>query len=590
MDCINMTAMSRRSAHSAHFSLDSHRTFLTSDGVCGIVRPILTGLCKISIDARRLVAVVLITALAAARVVGASEIHDAVRARDIKKVRQLLAATTNLVNTTTPEGCTPLHVAASTNAADIASLLLDAGADIDARTGEGYTALKVAMDSNAEGVVKVLITKTPAAYTDRFLDVRHPEGKKARDSGELHRAYGLFTNLVRQDPGNEDINFAYGLLCYSLGGFSRAKMAFERVVQINPGNDRARMELGRICLEMAQLESAQEQFEAVLAHKLPANIRQYVENQLKLISKAVKKWQVSCRVDVGAFIDDNVNVGPDSEIIDITPIIFGSTVISSMSLGEDSLPVETEGFLSTVALSGAYDVGKKGEWNLFADGIYYQNWLNDRPSNEALYWQTAVGLGHMGVRRMLRVPLTVAHINSGHEPLMNMYGINPTLLYVCGPKGKLQWITSTGAEIRRYDELTTRDGFYVSGGETMKRIFGKAGGHSISIGGSVAHDHTDSKVYRYIALAGNIGLEMSLPWDATLYSRGSYTVTDYDEKELLAPEERSDNQIQVTVGLSKKIGGGWGIDINHQLTDNDSTFDLYQYDRNVTTISTFCAF
>lgn len=563
-----------------------------------------------------------IVILAAARIIFAGEIHDAVEAADIARVKELLSADSDLIAAKTPGGSTPLHLAvgmnhaeltkllieegadinagteegytplhwgAYMNAVDAAAVLISSGADIGAKTKEAYTPLQMAINEKADAMARLLVTRTPSTYTDKFLDTRFPEGGRALAAGDLARAYEIFTRLVKEDPANEKINFAYGLTCLSLKDHSRARLAFERVLQINPGNDRARVELARIYLASGQLEPARREFQSVLSHNPPLSVRRNIESYLDEIGKRIKRRHVFGRVDAGYFEDSNVNVGPDSDIISIAPIIFGSQVFTTLLLAEESQPVKDEGYFLSVVLSATYDVGDRDNWLVTADGSYYQNWLDDKPDNECLFYQAAFGLRHTGPRSMFQLPLKAAQITSGHDPLVNLYGISPSHLYVYGREGNIHWLTTGTVEFRDYDKLNDRDGFYVSVGETVRHFFGRQR-HSISMGLSVFHDHTDTEVYEYTGKAWKIGGKIRLPWDTTLYSQVRYTTSDYSERETLAPEKRSDDQNQIVVGINKKITQWWGIDINQQRTDNNSTFGLYQYDREVLTISTFCTF
>lgn len=437
--------------------------------------------------------------------------------------------------------------------------------------------------------ILVLPHTVPAGEMDRFLDIRFEEGEKAINSGELQRAYEIFTDLLKKEPGNERINFAYGMTCFALKDYSRARLAFERVLYINRGNDRARLELARTYLASGQLDLAKEQFELVLTRNPPESVQKNIQAYLEQIKRGTKRWSFSTRVDLGAFMDDNVNVGPDSKIINIAPIIYGASTISSLTIGETSLPVDTEGAFCSVALSGAYDTGEQGEWVITTDGSYYQNWLDNAYEHESLYGQVAVGLRHTGRRSMLKLPLTVAHISSGHDSLVNLYGISPSHLYVYGDKGEVRWQTDGSLEYRDYDELDDRDSFYFSVGEKMTHYFSPQK-HSVSMGVSLFHDHTDTGIYENTGGEWTLGGEFNLPWKCTLYAEVSYTTSDYAERETLAPEERTDTQHQFTGGLTKTINASWGLDVNYQTTDNNSTYGLYQYDRNVTTISTFCSF
>lgn len=492
------------------------------------------------------------------------------------------------INAKTRRGFTPLHWAAMMNADDVAALLTDRGADISQKTPGGLTQLQLAIRRDADSVAKVLVTRTPSTYTDRFLDTYFAEGKEAVKTGDLQQVYETLTDLLRENPGDERINFAYGLACYSLKDNSRAQLAFERVLNINPANGRARLELAQIYLITKQLPLAKREFETVLAGNPPPAVRRNIEGYLTAIRKGMKRWRFSARIDAGYFQDDNVNVGPDSDIISIAPIVFGSLRFTQLTLNEKSKPVKADGYFASLAMSSTYDAGDTGNWLVTAGGSLYQNRLADEPDHESGFYEARLGLKHTGSRSIFQLPVKASYIAIGDKSLLNMYGVNPLYLYVSG-KTSMQWLTDGAAEFRDYTELDDRDGVYLSLGETMRYFFGAAK-HNVSLGFSVAHDFTDAGVYEYTGKAWKIGGAFKFPRNVTLYSRIQYTTSDYKERETLAPEKRSDTQHQFTVGVNKMITPRCGIDVNFQQTDNNSTFGLYQYDRNVTTLTTFFTF
>jgi uncharacterized protein len=95
--------------------------------------------------------------LAMATSAGASELIDAVRANDRAAVRRLLAARAN-VNEPGGDGSTALHWAAHNDDAEIAKLLVAAGADVRALTRNGaLTPLMIAATNGGAEVVQVLL-------------------------------------------------------------------------------------------------------------------------------------------------------------------------------------------------------------------------------------------------------------------------------------------------------------------------------------------------------------------------------------------------------------------------------------------------
>ncbi len=503
---------------------------------------------------RRLPALIAILALTHA--VRAGEIHTAVRAADEARVKALLTANPSLAGTQSETGESPLHIAVANDADEIARLLL---------------------------------TMSNCAYTDRFIDADTAEGRAALKSGALAKARDLLTRLLKQDPANEKINFAYGIASLSLADYPRAGLAFERVIGMNPGNQRARVELAHTHLAAGHAELAGNELRSILEEgDLPEPVRRRIEENLKQITAATRRWRLAGRVDVGAFYDSNVNVGPDSDVVSIEPLIFGSQVFIALDLDKDSQPAEAGGLFGYAALSGAYDPGRPGEWDATVNGIYYQNWVEGEREHESLYAEVSAGPRHRHERGVLELPLSVAHIASGLDALVNLYGANPSYLSVRGG-GEWHWLTAATLEYRDYADLDDRDGLYLSAGETIRRFLGAAG-HNVQLGVKVFYDFADAGVFEHFGIAGKLGGEVVLPGKSVLYSRLRYTWTDYDEREVLAPATRSDNQFQVIAGVSKKLASRWGLDVNYMYTDNESSFDLYEYDRHVATVSTSCRF
>jgi ankyrin repeat protein len=86
----------------------------------------------------RTLLIVAITSLAFIGTALAGPIHDAAKAGDVAKVRQLLANGAK-VDAREEDGWTPLHWAAVEGHADVAKVLLAAGADGSLKDGDGKT-------------------------------------------------------------------------------------------------------------------------------------------------------------------------------------------------------------------------------------------------------------------------------------------------------------------------------------------------------------------------------------------------------------------------------------------------------------------
>jgi ankyrin repeat protein len=106
-----------------------------------------------------------VATLAWSSVAFCGEIHDAVKAKDIEKVKTLLTngadvnamdkASEGSSRVNSPLG-TPLHYAVQLNLNDIAALLLDRGANVNAKDGSGITPVQWAISYDFKEIVKLL--------------------------------------------------------------------------------------------------------------------------------------------------------------------------------------------------------------------------------------------------------------------------------------------------------------------------------------------------------------------------------------------------------------------------------------------------
>ena len=418
----------------------------------------------------------------------------------------------------------------------------------------------------------------PAA--EARVDVLYPELRRALDRSDLATAHALVDRLLAKTM------LRLGLAQSARHESAAAAIQFERVLAIDPGNDRARLELARVLLATGNAQRAAQEVQTVLDHNPPPAVRRNIQKFMDRIRQAEKRGGWGLALAVGGLYDDNVNVGPATDRIRIEPLHLGDIVIDGLDVSPDSRPKDAWGLYTYAILSGRYDTGNRGGWSLNGSASYYQTWLADEP-DWALRWvRLQGGFERTDSGHVLELPFVYQHIDRGQDPLANTYGVAPSRLYACGP---WYWITSGTAEYRDYANLDARNSAYLEVRETVRRYFGAAR-HSLSFGTAGFYEDAETDSYDNGGGEAFLAGEANLAWRSRLYARLLYRGTWYDAREVLAPAQRRDNEWQASVGLSKQITDRWATDLGYQHTDNRSTFDLYQYKRNMVTLGASAEF
>ncbi len=522
-----------------------------------------------------------LAAMAIGPAMWADPIHDAVRAGDDASVAAQAKANPPSLEARDADSFTPLHLAAARDAARVTDVLLDAGARTDALTADRRSPLDVAIASNAASVVALLIDRAPHDYEGQ----NGPGSLASLGSAEREKARALLIGLVREKPADERVNFAFGMLCMALRDYGPAQLAFERTVLLNPGNDRARLEWGRALLAGGQVLPARAAFAEVLARHPPRPVEDTIKLYLDDIDSRVKVWHVTARLDVGGLYDDNANLGPASDTIDIAPIYLGGTPLTTLSVAKESRPVHAGGVFAALDASATRDIGAPGDWMLTADTKLYRNWLDGASEQESGLIQGGVGLQRATSAGQLQELAEVAHIDSGGSAFLDDYGIRSIDVIRSSRYPSLIWMTPVTVDYRDYNELNDRDGLNASIGETA-RLALAGGRHAVNAGLTAFHGFARDDAFANTGISAAVGGETRFARWLKPWLQLRYTFTGYEEREPLAPEVRRDSEWTVSTGLDGLVTPRWGYDVQWQWTRNNSTFDLYQYDRNVVTIST----
>ena len=116
----------------------------------------------------------------------ASPLHQAVRARDIATVREILETSIGTaLDVAIAEGVTPLHLAAATDQPELIRLFIERGASVNSRTSLGFTPLHWAASRDALDSVAVLLAAGADMDATARNDITPLHWAAARDAARV---------------------------------------------------------------------------------------------------------------------------------------------------------------------------------------------------------------------------------------------------------------------------------------------------------------------------------------------------------------------------------------------------------------------
>ena len=373
-----------------------------------------------------------------------------------------------------------------------------------------------------------------------------------------------------------------GLTALNRGELGEAAGDFERVLALDPNNHRARVELARTYFSMSQFTRSRAEFAQVLASDPPGSVRRNIQRFLDQMDGSFpppRRW--AAQVAMGVLYDSNANYGPASDLVKVRPIMLnGIAIIDQLSVVSGSQPQDTWGSYMQLSLYGETETKPK-TWNLAGNVNYYQTWLEDAHDYEVQYLSTRGGPRYTGTRHVLDLPLRLEHVRRHDDALVNIAGVSPRLLYAASRT--TQWTTWLDAEYRDYDDVDSLDSVFARTGQSVRHALGESG-HALSAGLFGFGESADDDAYSNAGWEGFVGADAALPWRSLLMLRFEYRGMWFDEREVLAPESRRDDEFVSEVQWRKRLTQHWSIAAAYQYTRNNSTFDLYEYERHFTTL------
>jgi Surface lipoprotein assembly modifier len=385
----------------------------------------------------------------------------------------------------------------------------------------------------------------------------------------------------------EQKQFTEALQAINEDRLKTASALLDGILSSNPNMHRARLELARTQYLSMNYEDARRQAQRVLDDpNTPESVRITVLAFIAQIDADEKKFSVRHQwtpsIYLGTMYDNNVNVGPDQNLINI-----GGTLFPIGDQKSDLAAVINPGITHTYNPDKHFDWGEHNGFLLWQSSLngYYRHYRDEHDFDLGVLTARTGPAWVVPRHWRASINLQADQIWLGGGRLAFFTSLNPTITWQIGNTTEfgLEGVLTRRSYNKDLDSV--REGWYKWIGATLGQYLFE---NKLAIKGGAGYFwfDTDDSAERFAYTGPDVFLGMVVQaWDhGSVFARASYRNYQFLGFEPGFPDRRDENEFRYTVGFQHSIASGalsdWALMGNWTHSKNDSNVPLYDYDRD----------
>jgi hypothetical protein len=419
----------------------------------------------------------------------------------------------------------------------------------------------------------ILILFPLSAFAD-YLD----QMEQLYRSGASSQAYELGRSHLFQGEGDPRFDLYYGLAAVDSGSTSEGIFALERLLQVEPNNYPAHLGLARAYLRLGHKSRAREELQKIVAGTPSPEVLKEAQGELDRLEGRAGGNKPTGRVylEIGAGYDSNINGGVTDD--GLIPILTPDS-----EAREDGYYSVAGGAFGSVPLIGGL--------SLFGvvEGLKRENFDNSDFDIDQL--DASGGFAFRVGRHTFQLAALWQDYDVGHDPYRTTFGVRGEWRREMQGGGRVSLYLETDA--LDYDDNITNEldsrlgtvglGWSAPFAESSdSRYFvtfygGAEREREDSFGPVLGLTVPDRQLYG-LRLGADIEAGYDVRFDLTAQTQWS----DYNEDTLdssFTLRSRNDNYYYVGAGATWQFQKNWKLRGSVSYTNNNSSIDLYDYDR-----------
>jgi tetratricopeptide (TPR) repeat protein len=417
--------------------------------------------------------------------------------------------------------------------------------------------------------VLLIFSSTVFAEETATFEFNITKGIVALDQQEYADAVKYFNAALKEKPNDPSANLYLGIALNNSGKEREGEKYLKKALRLDPLSPRANLELGILYYKRGLFDEARDFFETVRNVAKGTDLSDIAENYIRKIKEGkvtVKDWSLTFaaggQYDTNVILDSGAGPLPEgiSQKSDWRGVIFIEGKFTPRITDQITLGPTYSFYQSLQAELTDYNVQQ-----------HLPGFLIDISLSKNV---------------ILRTFYNYEYTKVGNKEYLSAHSISPNVILAEGrgffTRLRYRYQDKDFKNSELFANNSERDGFNNLVGITQYIPLSRM--CLLGLNYTYDYDSTDADYWTYRGNAGNLDLRFDFGegWFFDLY--GQYYRKDYKTDYPGYSTAREDKMMTFSTNLKKKFTSKFDITVGWMYVKNDSNIDIFEYNRNITTL------
>ena len=426
-----------------------------------------------------------------------------------------------------------------------------------------------------KALVCMTLLSSTLVLADSDSQLRIKQLKTLTEQGKSAEAYQMAAEWLQELEGDPLFDFYFGIAAVDSGYAGEGTMALERVLIVHPENDRVRLEYARGMYLLEDNETAKKEFSQVLEKNPPESVAIKIRRYLALIEKREQLYKTTSKLYAEAILghDSNLNSAPEDQL--------NRVELTEESLGKGDNYVQIK---AGASITKPLDK----QHSLFARaGANQKRYNSEKSFNNSSLDVTGGWRYKLDRDDRFQLMASAQNYRTDGDTFRNMFSVSGDWSHNLSNTLAISGYITASRFLYPDNSVSWRDSVQLSGGANLYTTLPVW--HSpILFANAFSGQETPDNVTTVSKASvekhfwgGSLGLQLPVT-DANIATAALiYQDAQYQGRDWLYGVRRHDKYKALNLSWRYQFDKQLNFNLNASFINNDSSIELYQYDRDV---------